>query len=299
MPTRSEDAPDQRESINETPGLNLKVDRDLTIIREIGRSSAIFFHRQNPELPIDPNAYPNQVSVASVIGPGYELLQNAVVGISPDKPESPGVTVPYTDPQTGNVRWICWQYKGVFKSNDQLDYHHLLGIDVTGLMENAFCDELSGLYNRRYYNEQKANAAGRRNPIAVGMIDLDGLKRVNDTHGHQVGDELIVAAAQFLRTIFRAGDIIARLGGDEFAVLLGNGDHLNEEALVKKHAEIESKLKQFNTERIVAGLSALKFSLGFALAPLADDVYDVEAAEIAADKAMYAEKELHHAENLV
>jgi diguanylate cyclase (GGDEF)-like protein/PAS domain S-box-containing protein len=92
------------------------------------------------------------------------------------------------------------------------------------LEHNAFHDALTGLPNRALFlkrsRESLTAKAARRPDVAVLFVDLDGFKAVNDTAGHQVGDELLVLAAQRLRDSVREGDTVARLGGDEFAVLL-------------------------------------------------------------------------------
>ena len=84
-------------------------------------------------------------------------------------------------------------------------------------------DELTGLYNRRGFfmaAEPLARVAERaKRPFVVFFADLDGLKVINDAHGHQAGDEAIRDAAWILTRTFRSADIVARIGGDEFAVL--------------------------------------------------------------------------------
>ncbi|MEO6527335.1 MAG: diguanylate cyclase [Gemmatimonadaceae bacterium] len=91
------------------------------------------------------------------------------------------------------------------------------------LMKLSTRDELTGLYNRRGFFmaaeplTRLAERAGRA--FVVFYADLDGLKHVNDTHGHHAGDEAIRDAAWVLNQTFRSADIVARLGGDEFAVL--------------------------------------------------------------------------------
>ena len=84
-------------------------------------------------------------------------------------------------------------------------------------------DELTGLYNRRGFfmaAEPVARVAERaKRSFLVFFADLDGLKAINDAHGHQAGDEAIRDAAWILSHTFRSADIVARIGGDEFAVL--------------------------------------------------------------------------------
>ena len=90
--------------------------------------------------------------------------------------------------------------------------------------ERALVDPLTGLKNRRAFEEaalveiDRARRYGR--PFTVALIDLDDFKRVNDTLGHQAGDQVLVAVSSTLRRLLRSVDIVARLGGDEFALLL-------------------------------------------------------------------------------
>jgi len=94
---------------------------------------------------------------------------------------------------------------------------------VTELRELSLRDELTGLHNRRGFfllAEQQLKVAKRtRQNLLLFYVDLDGMKRVNDTYGHLEGDRALAEAAAVLRDTFRESDILARLGGDEFAVL--------------------------------------------------------------------------------
>jgi diguanylate cyclase (GGDEF)-like protein/PAS domain S-box-containing protein len=88
----------------------------------------------------------------------------------------------------------------------------------------SLTDELTGLYNRRGFMtlaEQQFRLAARGGkPLLLLFADVNGLKTVNDALGHEIGDALLLDAAQVLQTAFRSSDIVARLGGDEFVVLL-------------------------------------------------------------------------------
>jgi diguanylate cyclase (GGDEF)-like protein len=92
------------------------------------------------------------------------------------------------------------------------------------MQELAARDKLTGLYNRRLFEEQFDAAVARslRNgeELSLLVVDLDGLKRINDLGGHPAGDEALRALADSLRASVRAGDVPCRLGGDEFAVIL-------------------------------------------------------------------------------
>jgi len=88
----------------------------------------------------------------------------------------------------------------------------------------AATDPLTGLYNRRHFGrvlEQLFSESQRYDTdLSCAMIDLDGYKQLNDTHGHQVGDQLLVAAGRVITSNLRKMDIAARYGGDEFVLLL-------------------------------------------------------------------------------
>ena len=92
------------------------------------------------------------------------------------------------------------------------------------LLEQSTTDELTGLHNRRGFNflseQARQHAEQHGKPFAMVLCDIDFFKQVNDTHGHNVGDEALSAVAQVLKTNFRESDIIARYGGEEFMLVV-------------------------------------------------------------------------------
>jgi len=106
----------------------------------------------------------------------------------------------------------------------------------TRLAHQAFHDELTRLANRALFLNRVGHTVARvprgKHPSAVLFLDLDDFKKVNDSLGHAVGDELLVATAARLTTCVRPGDTIARLGGDEFAVLLEDVDGMADVVVV-------------------------------------------------------------------
>ena len=113
----------------------------------------------------------------------------------------------------------------------------------------SLTDELTGLYNRRGFMtlaDQCFKLANRMNiKVPVGYADLDGLKAINDSFGHQEGDKALVEAAEAFRESFRDSDIIARLGGDEFVVVpIANNGLGIEAALERLQKNVASRNEQ-------------------------------------------------------
>jgi len=124
-------------------------------------------------------------------------------------------------------------------------------------------DELTGLLNRRgfYSHFRRELAAARRHGTAGGvlvMIDLDGFKAINDTHGHLAGDSYLRQVARLIVGAVRQEDVVARLGGDEFAVLLTNTDAETGAARAHQLAELaHSQHAHWNGSEL-----PIRFSLG-------------------------------------
>ncbi|TNE77211.1 MAG: GGDEF domain-containing protein [Gammaproteobacteria bacterium] len=111
-------------------------------------------------------------------------------------------------------------------------------------IEHMAClDPLTQLANRRLITKhlEKVLAGGLRHNhySAVMVMDLDGFKPINDIHGHEAGDAMLVEIARRLETIIRKDDIVGRLGGDEFIVILSNLGHRPEEAQVRSQTVAE------------------------------------------------------------
>jgi diguanylate cyclase (GGDEF)-like protein len=102
-------------------------------------------------------------------------------------------------------------------------FGYVLGREADRLREMARTDPLTGLLNRRAFTERLQDEAARATrygtPLSLLLLDLDGLKRLNDVAGHQQGDAALQALARSLRARCRSADVGARWGGDEFVVL--------------------------------------------------------------------------------
>ena len=109
----------------------------------------------------------------------------------------------------------------------------------------AVMDTMTGLYNRRGFitlaEQQMKTAVRTHNKLLLYFIDLDGLKFINDTLGHEHGDNAIIKAAGILKRTFRESDIRCRLGGDEFAVLVVNSAELPDVILKRLQCRIDEE----------------------------------------------------------
>lgn len=152
----------------------------------------------------------------------------------------------------------------------------------------AHTDPLTGLPNRRGLNIALASALARCGPdklLAVYVMDLDGFKPVNDQHGHDVGDELLIAVTRRLQNHVRQSDVVARLGGDEFVVMTG------QLASAQQAQELGHKLLDaFRTPFTLGDLQVqVGLTIGYAIAP--DDSNDALGLIKLADAAMYSGKQ--------
>jgi diguanylate cyclase (GGDEF)-like protein len=197
-----------------------------------------------------------------------------------------------------NLRHLTWQTKQIAAGD--LDQH----VDFLGEFSVAFNsmiealrekrlaeekilyvsihDPLTNLYNRGYFEEEMARAErGRNFPVTIMMADLDGLKKVNDSKGHAIGDNLIKDAANILHRAVRSSDVVARMGGDEFALILPETDAMSAAVVVERIREIET---EFNSKTQGYQVS---FSIGFATSGTGEPLIETLKS---ADERMYRDK---------
>lgn len=129
---------------------------------------------------------------------------------------------------------------------------------VTRLQQLALKDTLTGLGNRRYFDDALGRAMQlterKQQDIALILLDLDNFKQVNDTHGHHAGDEVLLAVADAMRHTLRASDNLFRFGGDEFAVLLTAEDAPSAELVA--HRLVKAIAQQHICQRFAVSASA-------------------------------------------
>jgi diguanylate cyclase (GGDEF)-like protein/PAS domain S-box-containing protein len=144
--------------------------------------------------------------------------------------------------------------------NDQLNGYILHTEDITlerleqkEIEYISYHDYLTNLYNRRYFvNAYKKLLNQKAFPLGLMMIDINGLKIINDAYGHVQGDVAIKYVAEVLMDVFTENDVVARIGGDEFAVLIPHHGHEEMMALKEKIGEITKQMSVGNIELSLA-----------------------------------------------
>jgi len=145
----------------------------------------------------------------------------------------------------------------------------------------SFHDQLTGLYNRRFYEEERKRLDTERNlPLTLIMGDVNGLKLINDTFGHGVGDELLIKAAEIIRKGCRSDDIISRIGGDEFVILLPQTNEIEAEQIINRINNLSSYEK----------VGAVDISVSFGFETKSKMEYKIEDVYKKAEDNMYNHK---------
>jgi diguanylate cyclase (GGDEF)-like protein/PAS domain S-box-containing protein len=157
--------------------------------------------------------------------------------------------------------------------------------ELSGL---ASTDELTGLLNRRVFRAELGREIARalryRQPLALVAVDLDHFKRINDEHGHDAGDAVLVGFAQLARRTVRQVDLICRMGGEEFDILLPN-TILEGAVLLAERLAQELRQAKFRCGDAEIGVTA-----SFGVATLSGPEDTVDGILKRADQAMYAAK---------
>ena len=157
------------------------------------------------------------------------------------------------------------------------------------LREEATKDFLTGLYNRRAFEEMARGEMARwqrgRDPLSLLIIDADHFKRVNDTHGHGTGDEVLRALAHGVRDQVRDLDIVARLGGEEFVVLLPSTDVVGARSAAERIREAIERLRVPTAEGV-----QVRFTVSVGVAEASREAASIELLLQRADAALYEAK---------
>jgi two-component system cell cycle response regulator len=169
-----------------------------------------------------------------------------------------------------------------FTFQDHIDEHY-----QKQLFESALRDGLTNTFNRRYFLDRLHGelrfAVRHAKPVALLFVDIDHFKKINDTFGHQAGDQVLSAVARVMMTTIRAEDVLARYGGEEFAIIC---------------REIELGGAETLAKRLVAAVAERPFEFGGQRIPVTISVgaavdhgkTEAQALIAAADAAMYEAK---------
>jgi diguanylate cyclase (GGDEF)-like protein/PAS domain S-box-containing protein len=210
-----------------------------------------------------------------------KLLHN--ICVSPDKyqiNENENVT------RSGQRVFVAWTNKAIYNDSGEFQGVLCVGNDITErkkaeekLAYLSLHDPLTGVSNRAFF-EQKMKIA--QVPAGIIICDVDGLKLVNDTLGHDYGDRLLRAASSILKSCFRTHDVLARIGGDEFAVLVAMK---NPGVISKIVRRLRASIESYN-----AGDPAAPLSMSVGYATTDDVTRGINEVFKEADNNMYRDK---------
>jgi diguanylate cyclase (GGDEF)-like protein len=162
------------------------------------------------------------------------------------------------------------------------------------LEELSVRDPLTGLYNRRYLQDRLLNEFQRAQrhdrPLALLMVDIDFFKSVNDTYGHQVGDEILRSVALLMVNQTRATDITARYGGEEFVAVLPETDRVGALKVAEKLREAVAVAPLHYVESESGETFAIHCTISVGIADYAGGMTDPAALVHEADRALYMAK---------
>lgn len=277
-----------QEVLDNTPNLLCLFNVETDTFNYVNREFSEFFGVKNEELlrfgpgflrgrifPLDREIFNNHSHQLSVI-PDNEVVQSEFRLINFE----------------GRPKWISFRSL-VFQRNaeNQPKLVLFVGQDITEFKETeerlrylSIHDQLTGLYNRLYFEEEIARLEkGRSYPISTIMADLDELKMVNDSNGHSTGDQLLVQTAAIFRSCFRAEDVVARIGGDEFAALLPGANATTAYNVIER---INTRLAEVSTNFLGKQIS---ISIGMATTEKGGSLLESIKA---ADQSMYAAKQI-------
>lgn len=157
------------------------------------------------------------------------------------------------------------------------------------LNEIAFYDSLTGLPNRRLFLEQLEKsielAKRKHSKVALMFLDLDLFKQINDSHGHEVGDQVLIHCAQRLQSVLRKTDFVARLGGDEFTIII---EHFNNEEVL---GDIVNTVLTAVSEPCSVGSQDFFITVSIGISLFPNDGHSIHDLLKNADTAMYQAKD--------
>lgn len=192
-----------------------------------------------------------------------------------------------------------------FKPALGIDFLQHLGALVAICLENTLnheriryiglIDPLTGVNNRRYFDQRLIEEVKRskrnREPLACLFLDIDFFKKVNDTYGHQTGDEVLASVSKIIHEELRQNDVLARYGGEEFTALLTNTG-------IEKACDIAERIRsRLATNGVVVNATLIKITLSIGVAVLSSDTNSDDGDNDANKLVANADKALYNAKN--
>ncbi len=217
-----------------------------------------------------------------VVKHGEPVVDYEISGYTPDNPE--------------RLRHWFYNFFPVRNTDSKLSGIGIIVAEVTDRKEaereihyRAYHDILTGLPNRKYFDERLAYVLHRskrdHHKFAVLFIDMDRLKNINDSLGHDIGDTVIRELAERLKKTLRAGDVVARWGGDEFVILLP------ELSVIADAVKVAEKILKTVEPSLRIGVHTLHMTVSIGIAVFPNDGEDVQTLQKNADIALYRAKE--------
>lgn len=220
---------------------------------------------------VDPHRYLIKIKLSNITNTIYEYMQQDVT-IAPYKQDEKLVAIYIYDKTS-----LC-------ETNSELEK---LNKELTDL---SYRDPMTHAYNRRYFYEESNKllslASRDVKKSSVVILDIDKFKDINDTYGHAIGDEVIIALAKNLEKNVRKSDVVARFGGEEFVIFLYDSDIKNAHNIAEK-IRLEIEKIEIKTSQEDIHFSA---SFGVAQFNIEFDNNDIEHTISRADKCLYVAK---------
>ncbi len=170
--------------------------------------------------------------------------------------------------------------------------------DLAVLKQESITDALTGLRNRRYFDqrisEEVARSTRYKLPLTLMLIDVDHFKKVNDTYGHTVGDKVLQTLSKIIQNVVRDGDIVARYGGEEIVIITPNTT--KEEAAILAE-RLREKVEQTKVTTIATTQEVVQVTISIGLCSLSPIITDKEALLEESDQSLYLAKK--HGRNRV
>lgn len=166
-------------------------------------------------------------------------------------------------------------------------------VEMLRVARENITDPLTGVNNRRYLDrrleEEVTRARRYALPFSILLIDIDHFKLINDTYGHQVGDQVLVSYARLLKDTSRKTDVVARYGGEEFLIIAPSTP--GEEAVrLAERIRHEAEIRQFAVRGKEGQQERIHITVSIGVANLGDEIDSLEKLMQCADQALYRAK---------